>query len=57
MYSDRKIDFAAFAKEVEQLGQRGVMDLVAVMNTYAVSGFYAIASTRVLPPSGHPWSR
>jgi len=43
MYSDRKIDSATFAKAVEQLGQRGVMDLVTVMDTYAVSGFYAIA--------------
>jgi 4-carboxymuconolactone decarboxylase len=43
MYSDRKVDSATFAKAVEQLGQRGVIDLVAVMNTYAVSGFYAIA--------------
>ena len=43
MFTDKKVDSATFAKAVEQLGQRGVMDLVAVMNTYAVSGFYAIA--------------
>jgi 4-carboxymuconolactone decarboxylase len=43
LYTDRKVDSATFAKVVEQLGQRGAMDLVAVMNTYAVSGFYAIA--------------
>src|SRR5262249_19226559 len=43
LFSDRKVDSATFAKAVEFLGQRGVMDMVAVMNTYAVSGFYAIA--------------
>jgi 4-carboxymuconolactone decarboxylase len=43
LYTDRKVDSATFAKVVEQLGQRGAMDLVAVMNTYAVSGFYGIA--------------
>ena len=43
LYGDRKVDSATFAKVVEQLGQRGAMDLVAVMNTYAVSGFYGIA--------------
>ena len=43
MFTDRKIDSATFAKVVELYGQKGAMDLVAVMNTYAVSGFYAIA--------------
>src|SRR5262245_12883773 len=43
MFTDKKVDSATFAKAVELLGQRGTMDLVAVMNTYAVSGFYAIA--------------
>jgi 4-carboxymuconolactone decarboxylase len=43
MFTEKKVDSATFAKAVELLGQRGVMDLVAVMNTYAVSGFYAIA--------------
>jgi 4-carboxymuconolactone decarboxylase len=43
LFTDKKVDSATFAKAVEQLGQRGVMDMVAVMNTYAVSGFYAIA--------------
>jgi hypothetical protein len=28
---------------VQLFGQRGTMDLVAVMNTYAVSGYFAIA--------------
>ena len=43
LYTDRKVDSATFAKAVELFGQRGVMDMVAVMNTYAVSGFYGIA--------------
>src|SRR5262249_38656720 len=43
LYSERKVDSATFAKAVEFFGQRGVMDMVAIMNTYAVSGFYAIA--------------
>src|SRR5215813_10310479 len=43
LYTDRKVDSATFAKAVQLFGQRGVMDMVAVMNTYAVSGFYAIA--------------
>lgn len=53
MFTDRKVDSAAFAKAVELLGQRGAMDLVAVMNTYAVSGFYAIAVDEH-PPAGKP---
>ena len=43
LFTDRKIDSATFAKAVELFSQRGVMDMVAVMNTYAASGFYAIA--------------
>src|SRR5215471_14803477 len=43
LFTDKKVDSATFAKAVQLFGQRGVMDLVAVMNTYAVSGFYAIA--------------
>jgi len=43
MFSDRKVDSGTFAKIVELYGRKGAMDLVAVMNTYAVSGFYAIA--------------
>jgi 4-carboxymuconolactone decarboxylase len=53
MLTDKKVDSATFAKAVEQLGQRGAMDLVAVMNTYAVSGFYAIAVDEH-PPAGKP---
>jgi len=43
MLTEKKVDSATFAKVVELFGQRGAMDIVAVMNTYAVSGFYAIA--------------
>jgi Carboxymuconolactone decarboxylase family len=40
---DRKMSSGTFAKAVELFGEHGAMDLVAVMSTYAVSGFYAIA--------------
>jgi 4-carboxymuconolactone decarboxylase len=40
---DHEMAPATFAKAVELFGQHGAMDLVAVMSTYAVSGFYAIA--------------
>jgi 4-carboxymuconolactone decarboxylase len=53
MFTDKKVDSATFAKAIELLGQRGVMDLVAVMNTYAVSGFYAIAVDEHAP-AGKP---
>jgi len=53
MLTDRKVDSSTFAKAVELLGKRGVMDMVAVMNTYAVSGFYAIAVDEHMPP-GRP---
>jgi len=53
MFTDRKLDPATFAKAVELFSQRGAMDLVAVMNTYAVSGFYAIAVDEH-PPAGRP---
>ena len=43
LYRDKKVDSATFAKVVELFGRKGAMDVVAVMNTYAVSGFYAIA--------------
>jgi 4-carboxymuconolactone decarboxylase len=43
MLTDKKMDSATLAKAVELFGRRGAMDLVAVMNTYAASGFYAIA--------------
>jgi 4-carboxymuconolactone decarboxylase len=40
---DKKMSSATFAKAKQLFGDRGAMDLVAVMSTYAVSGFYAIA--------------
>ena len=43
MLTDKKVDSATFAKAVALWGKRGTMDMVAVMNTYAVSGFFAIA--------------
>lgn len=43
LYTDKKVDSATFAKAVQFWGKRGAMDMVAVMNTYAVSGFFAIA--------------
>jgi alkylhydroperoxidase family enzyme len=43
IFADKKVDSATFAKIVELFGKRGAMDMVAVMNTYAVSGFSAIA--------------
>jgi 4-carboxymuconolactone decarboxylase len=53
LLTDKKVDSATFAKAVELLGQKGVMDMVAVMQTYAVSGFYAIAVDEH-PPAGRP---
>ncbi len=53
LYGDRRMDPATFAKVVELFGRRGAMDLAAVMNTYAVSGFYAIAVDEHMPP-GRP---
>jgi len=50
MLSDKKVDSATFAKVAQLLGRRGAMDLVAVMNTYAVSGFYALAVDEHMPP-------
>ena len=43
MLTDKKVDSATFARAVELWGKRGVMDMVAVMNTYAVGGYFAIA--------------
>ncbi len=43
LYHDKKVDSATFSKAVQLWGKRGVMDMVAVMNTYAVSGYFAIA--------------
>ena len=43
LFRDKKVDSATFAKAVASWGKRGTMDMVAVMNTYAVSGYFAIA--------------
>jgi 4-carboxymuconolactone decarboxylase len=43
LFGPKKVDSATFAKAVELWGKRGTMDMVAVMNTYAVSGYFAIA--------------
>jgi 4-carboxymuconolactone decarboxylase len=53
MLHDKKVDSATFAKAVELFGRRGAMDMVAVMNTYAVSGFFAIAVDEHMP-AGRP---
>ncbi len=43
MFTDKKMDSATFAKAVALFGRNGALDLVAVMITYADSGFYGIA--------------
>jgi 4-carboxymuconolactone decarboxylase len=43
LLNDRQMSSETFAQAVEFFGEHGAMDLVAVMSTYAVSGFYAIA--------------
>lgn len=50
MFGDRKMDAATFAAVKQLVGPQGAMDVVAVMNTYAVSGFYAIAVDEHMPP-------
>lgn len=50
MFGDKKMDAATFATIKQLYGQKGAMDMVAVMNTYAVSGFYAIAVDEHMPP-------
>jgi 4-carboxymuconolactone decarboxylase len=50
---DHNVDSATFAKAVQLFGRTGAMDLVAVMSTYAVSGFYAIAVDEHMP-EGRP---
>jgi 4-carboxymuconolactone decarboxylase len=51
---DGKMDSGTFAKAAQLFGKKGAMDLVAVMSTYAVSGFssgfYAIAVDEHMPP-------
>jgi 4-carboxymuconolactone decarboxylase len=43
LLGQRDVSPETFANAVDLFGERGTMDLVAVMMTYAVSGFYAIA--------------
>jgi 4-carboxymuconolactone decarboxylase len=43
LFGEKKVDSATFAKAVELWGKRGTMDMVAAMDTYAVSGYFAIA--------------
>jgi 4-carboxymuconolactone decarboxylase len=43
MLGDKKVGSATFARAASLWGRRGVMDMVAAMNTYAVSGYFAIA--------------
>jgi 4-carboxymuconolactone decarboxylase len=53
MFHDKRVDSATFAKAVELWGKRGTMDMVAVMSTYAVSGYFAIAVDE-RSPEGKP---
>ena len=54
LFGRKKVDPATFAKIVELYGKRGAMDMVAVMNTYAVSGFFAIAVDEQPAPGRSP---
>jgi 4-carboxymuconolactone decarboxylase len=56
LLGDRKMSSATFAKAKELFGDKGALDLVAVMSTYAVSGFYAIAVDEHMP-AGQPTMR
>ena len=53
LFHDKKVDSATFGKAVELWGKRGTMDMVAVMSTYAVSGYFAIAVDE-RSPEGKP---
>src|ERR1700689_4257454 len=53
IFHDKKVDSATFSKAVELWGKRGAMDMVAVMSTYAVSGYFAIAVDE-RSPDGKP---
>jgi 4-carboxymuconolactone decarboxylase len=54
IFTDKKVDAATYAKVVEYYGKRGAMDLVAVMVTYADSGFYGIAVDEHPAPGKEP---
>ncbi len=49
LYRDKAVDSVTFAKAVDYFGKKGVMDIVAVMNTYAVSGFFAATVDERVP--------
>jgi len=49
----RNMSSETFAKVKKLYGDKGAMDMVAVMGTYAVSGFFAIAVDEH-PPAGKP---
>jgi hypothetical protein len=49
----RKMSSETFAKVKKLYGDKGAMDMVAVMATYAVSGFFAVAVDEH-PPAGKP---
>ncbi len=53
MFRDKRVDSATFAKAIELWGRQSTMDMVAVMNTYAVSGYFAIAVDE-RSPEGKP---
>jgi len=53
MLTDKKVDSATYAKVVELYGKKGAMDIVAIMVTYADSGFYGIAVNEQ-PAPGKP---
>jgi 4-carboxymuconolactone decarboxylase len=57
MLHDNMMDSQTFAKAAQLFGRRGAMDLVAVMSTYAVSGFYATAVDEHMPPGRHDLDR
>ena len=50
LLTDHRMSAATFATARKLFGDHGAMDLVAVMSTYAVSGFYAIAVDEQMPP-------
>ena len=54
MLTDKKVDSATYAKVVELYGKKGAMDIVAIMITYADSGFYGIAVNEQPAPGKQP---
>ena len=53
LFHANRMDSETFAKAAQLFGKKGAMDLVAVMSTYAVSGFYATAVDEHMP-QGRP---